>query len=150
MTRLLSGRTGLACFACALLLSTMASAQQTMQSVPQRNLSYDAGREISIQGLVISYSETSSAPPFGPRVTLQTSSGVLDVHLGNARLLESNQLTLAAGDTVRVVGENVPLGGGTQFLARLIQKGNQVVLLRSLQGFPLRPAAKSSDVKGVR
>jgi hypothetical protein len=82
-------------------------------------------------------------------VTLQTSSGVLDVHLGSARLLENNHFTLAAGDRVRVVGESVPVGSGTQFLARLIQKGDQVVLVRSPQGFPLRPAAKSGDAKGA-
>jgi hypothetical protein len=149
MIRLLASRIGLASLAGALLVSTIASAQQKAQSVTQRNVSYDAGREVSVQGSVISYSDTSSAAPFGPRVTLQTSSGVLDVHLGNARLLESKGVTLAAGDTVRVVGESVPLGSGAQFLARLIQKGDQVVLLRSAQGFPLRPAAKSSDAKGA-
>src|ERR1700730_7186166 len=146
MTRLLEGRVRIALLGSALLLSTMASAQQ--KSTPQRNLSYDVSREVSVQGSVVSYSETSSVAPFGPRVTLQTSSGVLDVHLGNARLLESKGVTLAAGDAVRVVGESVPFGSGAQFLARLIQKGDQVVLLRSAQGFPLRPAAKSSDAKG--
>ena len=149
MTRMLVWRIGLAWFAGTLLVSTMASAQQKTQSVAQRNLSYDVGREVSVQGSVLSYSESSSALPFGPRVSLQTSSGVLDVHLGNARLLESNHLTLSAGDTVRIVGENVPFGSSTQFLARLIQKGNQVVELRSTQGFPLRPTGKSTDAKGA-
>src|ERR1700719_394202 len=136
MTRLLEGRLGIALVGSALLLSTMASAQQ--KSIPQRNLSYDVSREVALQGSVISYSETSSVAPFGPHVTLQTSSGVVDVHLGNARVLESNHFTLAAGDSVRVVGENVPVGTGTQFLARIVQKGNQTVALRSAQGFPLR------------
>lgn len=149
MTRLLPWRVGIVWLASIVLLSAIASAQQKAQSVPQRNLNYDVSREISVQGSVINYSETSSVAPFGPRVTLQISSGVLDVHLGNAQLLESNQLKLAAGDTIRVVGEDVPLGSGTQFLARLVQKGNQVLLLRSPQGFPLRPAAKSADQRGA-
>ena len=147
MTRLLEGRLGIALVGSALLLSTMASAQQ--KSIPQRNLSYDVSREVALQGSVISYSETSSVAPFGPHVTLQTSSGVVDVHLGNARVLESNHFTLAAGDSVRVVGENVPVGTGTQFLARIVQKGNQTVALRSAQGFPLRPAATSANGKGA-
>src|ERR1700676_2597836 len=142
MRRLIQWRFGIVSLAVVLLVATIAGAQQKTQTIPQRSLSYDLGREVSVQGSVISYSETSSAAPFGPRVTLQTSSGVLDVHLGNARLLESNHFTLAVGDSVRVVGESVPVGSGTQFLARLIQKGDQVVLLRSSQGFPLRPAAK--------
>jgi hypothetical protein len=144
MTRLLRWRVGMAWLAGVFLLSAIASAQQKAQTVAQRNLSYDMSREVSLQGSVISYSETSSTAPFGPHVTLQTSSGVMDVHLGNARLLESNHLTLTAGDTVRVIGENVPLASGTQFLARVIQKGNQVLALRSPQGFPLRPVTKST------
>ena len=142
-------RVGIVWLASVVLLSTIAGAQQKAQAVPQRNLNYDVGREISVQGSVISYSETSSAAPFGPHVTLQTSSGVLDIHLGNARLLESNHFTLASGDTIRVIGENVPLGSGAQFLARVIQKGNQVLVLRSPQGFPLRPATKSADQWGT-
>jgi hypothetical protein len=149
MTRLLPWRVGIFWLASVLLLSTIASAQQKAQSAPQRNLNYDPSREISVQGSVISYSETSTDAPFGPHVTLQTSSGVLDIHLGNARLLESNHFTLAAGDTVRVIGESVPFGSGTQFLARLIQKGNQALALRSPQGFPLRPATKSADQQGA-
>jgi hypothetical protein len=149
MKRLLQWWLGIVSLAGVLLVATIAGAQQKTQTVPQRNLSYDPGREISVQGSVISYSETSSAAPFGPRVTLQTSSGVLDVHLGSVRLLENNHFTLAAGDSVRVVGESMPVGSGTQFLARLIQKGDQVVLVRSQQGFPLRPAAKSGDAKGT-
>jgi hypothetical protein len=134
----------MAWLASVFLLLAIASAQQKAQTVAQRNLSYDMSREVSLQGSVISYSETSSTAPFGPHVTLQTNSGVMDVHLGNARLLESNHLTLTAGDTVRVIGENVLLGSGTQFLARVIQKGNQVLALRSPQGFPLRSVTKST------
>jgi hypothetical protein len=149
MTRLPPWRTGIAWLAGVLLLSTIGGAQEKAQSVPQRNLNYDVSREVSVQGSVISYSETSSAAPFGPRVTVQTSSGVLDIHLGNARLLENNHFTLTAGDTIRVMGESVPYGSGTQFLARLIQKGNQALTLRSPQGFPLRPATKSTDQQGA-
>jgi hypothetical protein len=69
--------------------------------------------------------------------------------LGNARLLESNHLTLSAGDAVRIVGENVPFGASMQFLARVIQKGDQVVQLRTAQGFPLRPMGKSGDARGA-
>jgi hypothetical protein len=64
-------------------------------------------------------------------------------------LLESNHLTLAAGDAIRVVGESVTSASGTQFLARLIQKGDQTLLLRNPRGFPLRPARKSGDQQGA-
>jgi hypothetical protein len=44
---------------------------------------------------------------------------------------------------VRVIGVSVPYGSGNQFLARIIQKGNQTLTLRSTRGFPLRPTAKA-------
>jgi hypothetical protein len=125
-----------------LVLATSAGAQQKSPNVAQGNLGYDVSREVSVQGSVVSYSETSSVAPFGPHVSLKTSSSVLDVHLGNARLLELNHVSLAAGDQIRIVGENVAYGTGTQFLARIIQKGNQAVALRTPRGFPLAPVGK--------
>lgn len=139
MKRFFHWRTAALCPA-MVLLAVAASAQQKTPT-PQQML-YDPSREVSIQGTVVTYTENASAPPLGPHVTLQTSSGVLDAHLGNARLLDANHLTLAPGDSVRVIGENVSFGSGTQFVVRLIQKGNQAVLLRSTRGFPLRPMVK--------
>jgi hypothetical protein len=136
------GRSGWVCVAVFFLLASAAAAQQKSPT-PQSNLAYSTAREVSIQGTVISYTNSSVAP-LGPHVTLQTSSGVLDVHLGNARLLQANNLTLEPGNSVRVIGENVAYGNATQFVARLIQKGNQAVLLRSARGFPLRPPAQRS------
>jgi hypothetical protein len=131
-----------------LICSSIVSGQQKVQTAGQKSPVYDSSREVSVQGLVISFTETSTAAPFGPRVRLQTSSGVLDIHVGNARLLESNHFTLVAGDEIRVIGENVSIGSsGSQFVARMIQKGNQTLLVRSPQGFPLRPASQSTDQK---
>ena len=142
MTRLFSWRVGTALLAGVLLLSTIAGAQQKAQSVPQKNLSYDASRETVLEGNVVQYTPASSVAPLGPHVTVQTSSGVVDVHLGRVRRLEANHFSLASGDRVRIVGEMVPYGAGTQFLARVIQNGNQVLAVRSTRGFPLAPNAK--------
>jgi len=121
------------------LFGVAANAQQTGSDLRK---GYDLTREVNLSGTVISYTEASSTPPLGAHVTIQTSSGALDVHLGNARLLTASHFSLASGDSVRIVGENVAYGNGTQFLARVIQKGNQVLNLRSLRGFPLVPGGK--------
>jgi hypothetical protein len=126
-----------------LLLCASAAAQQKAQSAPQQRRAYDMSREVSVQGTVVSFAENSSTAPFGPHAVIQTTSGQVDVHLGDARLLKANQFTLAAGDSVRVVGENVPYGTGSQFFARILQKGNQTLTVRSTRGFPLRPASKA-------
>jgi hypothetical protein len=127
-----------------LLLCANAAAQQKAQSaVAQQGRAYEMSRELSVQGTVVSFAENSSTAPFGPRAVIQTTSGQVDVHLGDARLLKANQFTLAAGDSVRVVGESVAYGMGTQFFARILQKGKQTLVVRSTRGFPLRPASKA-------
>jgi hypothetical protein len=78
---------------------------------------------------------------------MQTASGQIDVHLGDARLLQASHLVLATGDSIRVLGENVSYGEGTQFFARIVQKGSQTVELRSNRGYPLRPAGKSGKTQ---
>jgi DNA/RNA endonuclease YhcR with UshA esterase domain len=144
------GWTRLAACAAILLVAQGTMAQQKAASAAQLQSAYNVSREVSLQGTVVSFAENSAAPAIGPRMLLQTASGQVDVHLGNVRLLQASELTLAQGDNVRVVGENVQVGSGTQFVARLLQKGNQTVALRSTRGFPLRPAAvRGGSKEGV-
>lgn len=126
-----------------LLFCAGVAAQQKTQSAAPEKRAYDVSQEVSLQGTVVSFVESSQTPPLGPHVVVQTASGQVDIHLGDARLLKANHLTLAAGDSIRVVGENVPYGTGTQFFARILQKGNQTLALRSTRGFPLRPTPKA-------
>ena len=130
-----------ALFAAVLLASSIAGAQQKPVPVPHSNASYQLSRETALQGAVISFTTNSQASPAGAHVTIQTASGAVDVHLGNANLLAASHFTLSPGDTVRVVGETIAAGKSSQFLARVIQKGGQSLTLRSVRGFPLRPVA---------
>ena len=128
-------------FTDSLTLCSYASAQQAMPSDAQLLRTYSAGREISLVGTVVKYEISSTVPPMGAHVTLQTASGQVNVHLGNAKVLEASHLTLTAGDNVRIVGEPVALGEGTYFAARIVQKGTQAVAVRNSKGFPLTPAS---------
>jgi len=143
MNRLIRWNSFSAGLGAVLLFCASAGAQQNTQSTAQQLRAYDVSREVSMQGSVVSFTENSSTAPLGPHVVIQTTSGQVDVHLGDAKLLKANHLTLAAGDSVRVVGENVTHGTSNQFFARIIQKGNQTLTLRSARGFPLRPASKA-------
>jgi hypothetical protein len=143
MKRLTRIGIGGAWLAGALVLSITASAQQQrVPTVTIKNQAYDVSRESVLQGTVLTYTAAATAPPLGAHVTVQTSSGVVDVHLGNAQLLTANHFSLAGGDSVRITGENVAYGNSTQFLARVIQKGNQTLAVRSVRGFPLAPSGK--------
>jgi hypothetical protein len=133
----------------SLVLAAAVSAQQKQSSLPQHSNSYDASRETVLQGTVVSFTAQSSTAPFGAHVTVQTSSGLVDVHLGNPKLLEANSFSLSAGDSIKITGESVAFGNTTQFLARIIQKGNQSLTLRSVRGFPLRPInTKNANQQG--
>jgi len=127
------------------LFSGNAAGQEKAQQSAVRSSEYDLKREGTLVGTVIAYTESSTTPPLGAHVTLQTAGGVVDVHLGNARLLAANHFSIQTGDTLRIIGENVAFGNATPFFARIVQKGTQALAVRSLRGIPLRYAAPQSS-----
>ena len=138
-----------------LALSISAGAQQAAQPDARRLQSYDTGREVTLVGTVVKYEASSSAPPMGAHLLVQTASGQVDVHLGNARLLQASHLELKGRDNVRIVGESLALGDGTFFAARIVQKGAQAVAVRNAKGFLLRPSSilfqsQKDALRGVR
>ena len=144
--------------ACSLTLSFSANAQTPEKAMPsdaQLLQSYNANREISLVGAVVKYETASAVPPMGAHVTIQTASGQVDVHLGNARVLQASHLQLNPGDNLRIVGEPMAFGDGTYFAARIVQKGLQAVAVRNARGFPLSPGAtltpaQKEALRGVR
>jgi hypothetical protein len=106
---------------------------------------YDVARETVLSGKVVEYAATSKTAPMGAHITLQTSSGTVDVHAGNPKVLSASNFSLQAGDSVSITGENVDFAGRTVFVARTIQKGMQSVAVRSKNGTPLRPVSRSAD-----
>jgi len=125
----------------SLLLGLMAQAVAAQQQTPAYSPAYDSAREVTLVGTVASYQSSVDKPPLGAHLTLNTSAGPVDVHLGNAQFLNANHFQVQTGDSVRIIGENVAYGSGTQFLARIIQKGTQALVLRSVRGTPLTYAA---------
>jgi len=125
---------GSAALGAVLLLSAAAGAQQRGPLASSRPAAYDMTRETVLQGTVVTYTESSPVPPIGAHVTVQTESGVVDVHLGPASYLRGNHFSLSAGDSVRFTGVSVPANQGRVFLARIAQKGNQSIAIRSLRG----------------
>ena len=124
---------------CALaLFAVSAGAQQ--KSSELRSASYQPAREVNLVGTVSRFVADSDKGPLGAHVMVQTTSGIVDVHVGNAKFLEMNKLTLNSGDSVRIIGETFSNGTSTVFLARIIQKGAVAVAVRSPQGMPLWPA----------
>jgi len=144
---------------CLLALPGVALAQRpNAKPVAPTSGGYNMANDVSLQGSILSYTENSKTPPLGTHVLLQTSSGNVDVHLGDARLLQQAKVSLTQGMSVRFVGQSRVIGKNTVFLARLVQVGSQVVAVRSNHGLPLTPrvergkaAAKnaSASLQGV-
>jgi len=92
-------------------------------------------REVFLLGTVVKFDSASATLPMGAHVILQTASGQVDVHLGNAKVLQAAHFTLNPGDSVRIAGEPLALGDSTYFAARIVQKGTQAVAVRNTKGF---------------
>jgi hypothetical protein len=125
-------------FCCALLTAT-AVAQRSANANPVAG-SYDIANDVSVQGTVLKYTEKSATPPIGTHVLVQTASGNVDVHLGDARLLHLANVKILPGAAVRFIGQPKQIGANSVFLARLVQIGTQILALRSEQGFLYGPA----------
>src|SRR6202790_3175574 len=124
------------------------------QQIPQiaghrSGAAYDVARESVISGEIVQYNAASSTPPLGAHISLQTSSGTIEVHAGNAKLIQASNISLQAGDSVSITGETVQFGNSTVFVARVIQKGSQSIAVRSKNGVPLLPTALSANGKIV-
>ena len=116
----------------------------TTAAKPSPN-TYNIANDLSLQGTVLQYTENSQTPPIGAHVLLQTSTGNVDVHLGDARLLHLANVNIAQGASVRFVGQTRTVGQNSVFLARLVQVGAQLVAVRSDHGLPLAAAGARSD-----
>lgn len=127
------------------LVCCSAMGQERTSQTPVRSSGYDLKREGTLVGTVIAYTESSTTPPLGAHVTLQTTGGVVDVHLADARLLTANNFSIHTGDTLRIIGENVASGNASTFLARIVQKGTQALAVRSERGIPVRYVAPKNS-----
>jgi hypothetical protein len=123
--------------AAALTLCGGALGQQPPAAPASRAGEYDVKRETEFVGTVMAYAANSKAAPFGARAVVQTSSGVVEVHLGDSRLLAANHFSIESGDTLRIVGETLTTGNDSLFIARIVQKGTQALAVRTMRGLPV-------------
>src|SRR5258708_40236814 len=148
-------RLGIVALGIVLGFISPASAKQTTQPDMQQLRAYNVSREVFLLGTVVKFDSASDTPPMGAHVLLQTASGQVDVHLGNAKVLQASHLELNPGDSVRIVGETLASGDSTYFAARIVQKGTQAVAVRNTKGFLTTPASvltpgQKGALRGVR
>ena len=155
MKALIRSKTAILALVISLAFCISVNAQQARQRVAQQPGAYGISRESFLLGTVLKFDSASSTVPIGSHLILQTSTGQVDVHLGDGRVLKASHLELNPGDNVRIVGEPLALGDTTYFAARIVQKGTQAVAVRNTKGFLTTPAslmtpAEKEGLRGVR
>ena len=123
--------------AAALALCGKMFGQQPATAPAPRAGEYDVRRESEVVGTVVAYAANSKTAPFGARASVQTGSGVIEVHLGAPQLLAANHFSIETGDTLRIVGETLTTGSTSLFVARIVQKGTQALAVRTARGLPV-------------
>lgn len=73
----------------------------------------------------------------GVQVVVQTAQGELHVLLGPTWFIDNQELHLAVGDTVHVVGSRVRPHGVDAMVAMEVKRGDDVLTLRGPDGLPV-------------
>jgi hypothetical protein len=97
---------------------------------------YDAANEVSIRGTVDEVLTTQRGNMIGVHLKVKTEDTVFDVRLGPAWLLEKQKFTFSNWDQIVANGAAVPDKSGQVMIAREVRKGDTVLVLRDVKGFP--------------
>lgn len=79
-----------------------------------------------------------SSMSYGVHLLVKTEKDEVEVHLGPAWFVESQDEKLAVGDRVEVTGSRVTIAGEPAILAAEVKRGDEVLTLRDVaNGMPL-------------
>ncbi len=98
---------------------------------------FDPSTVETVSGEVKAVRTFPGRPNEGVHAELQTSAGVMDVHLGPSWYLEKQGLKVQKGDSLEVTGSKVQMGGNPALIAQLVKKGGSSVTLRDPAGIPV-------------
>ena len=105
---------------------------------------YDVAKEVKIQGTIQKVEVSDTDGPPGTHILVQTTSGVVDAHLGVGAASKPQYLGIAAGQSVSVIGMMQTLGGTNVLLARVLTTPNHIFVLRNEHGIPVRATPRGS------
>jgi len=107
---------------------------------------YDLAKEIKVQGTIEKIGgPDGSQNAVGSHILVQTSQGVLDVHLGAGSRASAESLALSVGEQVTVIGMMQTMDSGDVLLARILTAGSRTTILRNSHGFPVQNVSKPSS-----
>lgn len=111
------------------------------------NKLYDTKTVETISGTVTKidkiYPDKNSS--YGVHLTISTSNGDINVHLGPAWYIENQDIQIVKDDNVTVTGSRVTYDGSSVIIAKEVTKGDQVLKLRDDDGYPLWSGWKNKN-----
>jgi hypothetical protein len=131
----------LVAIAVALSLTPVAAGQRGgAQGGPR----YDTGTEATVTGTVAATEQIAESGRGrgrrglgGTHLSLKTSTGTLNVHLGPTAYLTAQKISVATGDRLEIVGSRVTVDNESVIVAKSVKKGDQTWTLRDAAGLPL-------------
>lgn len=119
-----------------LLLAGAAEAQPRGRCAWADARMFDTATITTVSGTVAAIERVSNGPSVGIHLRLQTGDETVPVHLGPAFYVDAQELKIAEGDRVEVVGSRVQLGDAPALIAQEVRKGESRLRLRDEAGFP--------------
>ncbi len=115
------------------------------QSANRKGLAaFDATHEVTLQGTIKEVvAHPPAGSPLGMHLTVATTTGTQDVHVGSYLPKQVTENLLHANAQVIVVGGYVNLAGKNIFLARQLVVGSQTITVRNEHGFLIMPKTEN-------
>lgn len=114
------------------------SAASTAAPEPQFPTQYDMSKETQVKGTIQKIDNSGDMLPLGVHLLVQTSSGVVDAHLGYLNKASFQALNLSTGQAVALTGMEQTTPSGSLFVVRLLTTSSHVIVLRNERGAPVR------------
>lgn len=98
---------------------------------------YNVGTETTMKGTVRAvedYTCPVSENEIGRHLRLQTATGMMEIHLAQARVMRSQKFSFAPGDQIEVLGSKAKIQGQESIIAREVTRGNESFFLRDREG----------------
>ena len=105
-------------------------------------------KEVVVQGNIQKIDTTGDRVPMGAHLLVETSTGVVDAHLGTLNAASLKLLGLYNGEAVSLTGITESENGNSVMLVRILNVAGHDFTLRNKNGLPLRtlvPRAASTD-----
>jgi len=122
-------------------------ADQTKTAGP---FSYDASQEVTLNGTISSVLAKASPGMIpGAHLLLTTVDGAMDISLGTAVRQGAGALSITAGQQVEVVGIMKTIKQKQVFLARSVQAGSHLYVIRNQHGIPVSPIGRERMIQNA-